>query len=426
MTFLGLHKFSECDNGCVEPGSQRVPLGRKEASKTKALPRDCPGRRGPEDLSTMVRAPCLLLLLLLPPLPHVSATSAEPCEVDGDDFRCACNFTDPQPDWADALHCVSAVEVEIRGGGRSLEQFIKFANTDPKQYHDMIKALRLRHLTVGAAQVPAVLLLAALKVLGYSRVKELTLEDLEVTGTMPPPPLEATGPALATLSLRNVSWATGGAWLAELQQWLRPGLKALTIAQAHSLAFSCAELRTFQALTTLDLSDNPGLGERGLTAALCQHKFPALQVLALRNAGMETTNGVCLALAAAAVQPHRLDLSHNSLRVTAPDAPGCVWPSALSSLNLSFAGLEQVPKGLPAKLSVLDLSCNRLNRAPRPDELPKVSNLTMYGNPFLDHGDPKNQEDLENSGVVPACARSTLAVGMSGTLALLQGARAFA
>lgn len=54
MTFLGLHKFSECDNGCVEPGSQRVPLGRKEASKTKALPRDCPGRRGPEDLSTMV------------------------------------------------------------------------------------------------------------------------------------------------------------------------------------------------------------------------------------------------------------------------------------------------------------------------------------------------------------------------------------
>lgn len=372
-----------------------------------------------------MHAPCLLLLLL-PPLLHVSATTPEPCEVDEDDFRCVCNFTDPQPDWASAFQCVSAVEVEIRGGGRSLEPFIKFANTDPKQYCEVIKALRLRRLTVGSAQVPAVLLRAVLNALGHSRLKDLTLEDLEITGTMPPPPLEATGLALATLSLRNVSWATAGTWLAELQQWLRPGLKVLNIAQAHSLAFSCAELRTFQALTTLDLSDNPSLGERGLTAALCQHKFPALQELALRNAGMETANGVCLALAAAAMQPHRLDLSHNSLRVTAPDAPGCVWPSSLSSLNLSFAGLEQVPKGLPAKLSVLDLSCNRLTREPRPDELPKVSSLTMYGNPFLDHGDPKDQEDLENSAVVPACARSTLAVGMSGTLALLQGAGALA
>lgn len=54
MTFLGLHKFSESDSGCVEPGSQRVPVGRKEASEAKALPRDCPGRGGPEDLSTMV------------------------------------------------------------------------------------------------------------------------------------------------------------------------------------------------------------------------------------------------------------------------------------------------------------------------------------------------------------------------------------
>lgn len=307
--------------------------------------------------------------------------------------------------------------MEIHGGGRSLEQFIKFADTDPKQYIDVVKSLRLRRLTLGAAQVPALLLVAFLRGLGYSRLNQLTLENLEVTGTMPRPPLEATGPALSTLSLRNVSWAAGSAWLAELQQWLKPGLKALNVARAPSLPFSCADLRPFHSLSSLDLSGNPGLGEHGLTAALCRNKFPALRELALRNAGMETPSGVCAALAAAGVQPRGLDLSHNSLRPAAAAAPRCIWPSSLSSLNLSSAGLEQVPEGLPAKLSVLDLSCNRLNRLPRPDELPEVSQLTLHGNPFLDKEDPKD------SGVNTVCATSTLATGMSGTLVLLQGTR---
>ncbi|EPY89853.1 monocyte differentiation antigen CD14 precursor [Camelus ferus] len=276
-------------------------------------------------------APVPYLLLLLLPLLRVSADELEPCQLDDEDFRCVCNFTDPEPDWSSALQCMVAVEVEIRGGGRSLEQFLKKANSDPKQYVDMVRALRLRRLT------------------------ELTLEDLEVTSLLPPPPVKDPGPALSTLRIHNVSWATG------------------------------------------DLSDNPGLSERGLTTALCPHKFPALQDLALRNAGMETPSGVCAALAAAGVQLHRLDLSHNSLRAAASDDP-----------------------------RVLDLSCNRLNRAPRPDELPEVSNLTLDGNPLLDPGALKHQEDPMPSGVVPACARSALTVGVSGTLALLQGARGYA
>lgn len=388
----------------------------------KALPRDL-GCRGPEDPSIMEPVPCLLLLLL--PLLRASTDTPEPCELDDDDIRCVCNFSDPQPDWSSALQCMPAVQVEMWGGGHSLEQFLRQADlyTDQRRYADVVKALRVRRLTVGAVQVPAPLLLGVLRVLGYSRLKELALEDIEVTGTAPPPPpLEATGPALSTLSLRNVSWPKGGAWLSELQQWLKPGLQVLNIAQAHTLAFSCEQVRTFSALTTLDLSENPGLGERGLVAALCPHKFPALQDLALRNAGMKTLQGVCAALAEAGVQPHHLDLSHNSLRA---DTQGCIWPSALNSLNLSFTGLQQVPKGLPAKLNVLDLSCNKLNRAPQPGELPKVVNLSLDGNPFLVPGASKLQEDLTNSGVFPACPPSPLAMGMSGTLALLQGARGF-
>ncbi|XP_049729778.1 monocyte differentiation antigen CD14-like [Elephas maximus indicus] len=366
----------------------------------------------------MELSPCLMLLLLLPPLLHTSEATPEPCELDDRDYRCACNFTDPEPDWSSGIQCMFAVEVEIRAGGRSLEKFLKSADPDSLEYADTVKALRVRRLTLGAARVPARLVFALLHALGYSRLKELTLEDLEVTGTYPPPPLEATGPALSALRLRNVSWATGGAWLAQLQQWLKPNLKVLSIAQAHPLAFSCEQLRTFPTLTTLDLSDNPGLGERGLASALCPHKFPALQDLGLRNTGMETPTGVCAVLAAAAVQPHRLDLSQNALRSTTnPGASGCIWPSALSSLNLSFAGLQQVPKGLPAKLSVLDLSRNRLNRAPRPEELPQVENLILDGNPFPDPGDPQPQES--SSSVTRACVHSLLAIGISGTLALL-------
>ncbi|XP_023405434.2 monocyte differentiation antigen CD14-like [Loxodonta africana] len=358
----------------------------------------------------MELAPCLMLLLLLPlQLLHASEATPEPCELDDEDFHCVCNFSDPEPDWSNGYQCMAAVEVKIRGGGHSLEKFLEIADTDPQRYTDVVKALRVRRLTLGAAQVPARLVFALLHALGYSRLKELTLEDLEITGTYPPPPLEATGPALSALRLRNVSWATGGAWLAQLQQWLKPNLKVLSIEQAHPLAFSCEQLRTFPTLTTLDLLDNPGLGERGLASALCPHKFPALQDLGLRNTGMETPTGVCAVLAAAAVQPHRLDLSQNALRSTTnPGASGCIWPSALSSLNLSFAGLQQVPKGLPAKLSVLDLSCNRLNRAPRPEELPQVENLILDGNPFLDPGVTKPHEGPQNSGVTGVCGHSAL------------------
>lgn len=366
------------------------------------------------------------LLLLLLKLVHASPAAPEPCELDQESeesVRCSCNFSDPQPDWSSAFQCAGATDVELYGGGRDLEHLLKRVDTEANlgQFVDIIRSLPLKRLTVRAARVPTRILFGALRVLGYSGLQELTLENLEVTGTASPPLLEATGPDLNTLRLRNVSWATRDAWLAELQQWLKPGLKVLSIAQAHSLNFSCDQVRVFPALATLDLSNNPELDERGLISALCPHKFPTLQVLVLRNAGMETLSGVCSALAAASVQLQGLDLSHNSLRDTA-GAPSCHWPSQLISLDLSFTGLERVPKGLPAKLVMLDLSYNRLERKPRPDELPKVENLSLQGNPFLDS---ESHSEKYNSGVDTTAAPSCLAVGLSGTLTLLLGDRLF-
>lgn len=363
------------------------------------------------------------LFLLLLTLVHASPVTPEPCELDEEGVRCSCNFSDPRPDWSSAFQCTAATDVEFYGGGRSLEPFLNRVDTeaDLGQFTDIIRSLPLTRLTLRAARVPTRILFGALRVLGHSGLKELTLENFEVTGTAPPRRLEAVGPDLNTLNLRNVSWATRDAWLAELQQWLKPGLRVLSIAQAHPLNFSCEQVRVFPALVTLDMSDNPELGERGLISALCPHKFPSLQVLALRNAGMETPSGVCSALAAARVPLQGLDLSHNSLRETA-GAPSCDWPSQLNSLNLSFTGLQRVPKGLPAKLSVLDLSYNRLDRKPRPDELPKVGNLSLKGNPFLDS---ESHSENYDAGVVTNTAPSSLAVGLSGTLALLLGDHLF-
>lgn len=371
---------------------------------------------------------CLLLLLLPPLLPHVSADTPEPCQLDDEDVRCFCNFTDPEPNWSSAFQCTVAVEVEIRGGGRGLEQFLRYANTDPSQYVDMIKALRLRRLTLADARAPIQLLVSLLGALGFSqRFKELTLEDMEITGTLPQAPLEATGPALSTLRFRNVSWPSGGTWLSYLQRLLKPGLKVLSITQTPTLAFACAQLDPFPVLSSLDLSENPALDERGLQDALCTKKFPVLQDLALRRAGVQTLDKVCLALAAAGVRPHSLDLSHNALRTPGPGAAAlCVWPSELNALVLSFAGLEQVPRGLPAKLGVLDLRGNRLKREPGRDELPEVNTLILDGNPFLDPEPAKHHETLRKSGAVPACATSSLAVGLAGAAMLLRGAPGFA
>lgn len=365
------------------------------------------------------------MFLLLLTLAHAFPATPEPCELDEDGVRCACNFSDPQPNWSSAFLCTGAIDVTFYGGGRNLEHFLKRVNTEAnpsKQITDVLESLLWQRLTLGNSRVPAPMLFGVLRLLGFTNLKELTLENLEVTGTALPPLLEASGPNLDTLRLSNVSWATGDAWLAELQQWLKPGLKVLHIAQAHSLNFSCEQVRVFPALATLDLSDNPELGERGLISALCRNKFPSLKILALRNAGMETPSGVCSALAAASLQLEELDLSHNSLRNT-EGAPGCDWSSKLNSLNLSYTELEQVPKGLPAKLNVLDLSYNRLDRQPRPDELPKVVHLSLTGNPFLDS---ESHSAGYNSGVVIAPVRSSLAMGLSAMLAVLQGAGLFA
>lgn len=193
--------------------------------------------------------PCLLLLLL-PPL-RVSADTTEPCELDDDDFRCVCNFTDR------SLTGLAPFSVWLPSRWRSvaaataLDQFLKGVNTDPKQYADTIKALRVRRLKLGTSHRFLLnFLVAVLRALRYSRLKELTLEDLEVTGPTPRrlwKPLGLRSPPSVSVTCRG---QPRGAWLGELQQWLKPGLRAHEHCPKHTrLPFRAQGSPPSEALT---------------------------------------------------------------------------------------------------------------------------------------------------------------------------------
>lgn len=72
------------------------------------------------------------------------------------------------------FRCMVAVESEIRGGSLAWTGFLKESTPTRSSMLSTIKALRVRRLKLGAAQVPAQLLVAVLRALGYSRLKELT------------------------------------------------------------------------------------------------------------------------------------------------------------------------------------------------------------------------------------------------------------
>ncbi|XP_051834517.1 monocyte differentiation antigen CD14 [Antechinus flavipes] len=320
-----------------------------------------------------------LLLLLLSPLLLLPWPSSAICILDEEGDNCFCNFSTPEPNWNSLQMCLSSVEVEIHGGGHNLDIFLpKGGLADPRQAADLLRSLRLKRLKLKDAQVPAPLLYQLLQALTYTRTQELSLEDLGVSH----PPLQPRSPsdhalALKALKLNRVSPAGEGDLMAAILTWLKPGLKTLSLTDSGLSSVPCSNLGTFKELSSLDLSDNPAIGESGLTAALCLKEFQELRDLALRNTSLQSLGGVCGALEARGVKVQRLDISYNELRDT--PSTQCTWPPTLTSLNLSHAKLKCVPKSLPQRLQQLDLSHNLLTKQPTLDQ---VTELVLEGNPF--------------------------------------------
>ncbi|XP_068960479.1 monocyte differentiation antigen CD14 isoform X2 [Petaurus breviceps papuanus] len=367
-------------------------------------------------------------LLLLSPLLLLPWSSSAFCILDDEGDNCFCNFSAPEPKWDDIVICLSALGVEILGGGHNLDTFLHKDIADPRKAADVLRALRLRRLKLKEALVPAPLLHQFLRALTYTRIKELALEDLVISH----PPLQPRSPidgdlTLTVLNLSRVSLAGESNLLASIGPWLKPGLKALSLTGLGLSNVPCTDLDTFKELNSLDLSDNPEIGESGLTSASCFKDFRALRDLALRNTSLQSLGQVCRGLEATGTNVQRLDISYNELKAT--PSTQCTWPPTLISLNLSHMKLKCVPTPLPTKLQQLDLSYNLLTKRP---ELPQETELILEGNPFASSGVPDKlqgeqaPDDCNVSSRAPKSLGTLLALQVSAILALLRGVRGFA
>ncbi|XP_072486627.1 monocyte differentiation antigen CD14 [Notamacropus eugenii] len=373
-----------------------------------------------------------LLLLLLSPLLWLPSSSSAFCTLDEEGDNCFCNFSAPEPKWNDIAMCISAVEVEILGGSHNLETFLQKDFAVSSKAVDFLKALRLKRLKLKEALIPAPLLYQFLRALTYTRMKELALEDLVISH----PPLQPRSPIdndlpLTALNLNRVSLAGESNLLAAIGPWLKPGLKALRLTGLGLGNVPCPDLGTFKELNFLDLSDNPEIGESGLTRALCLKELQELQDLVLRNTSLQSLGKVCLGLEATGTNVQRLDISYNELK----DMPTtqCTWPPTLISLNLSHAQLKCVPKPLPTNLRQLDLSYNLLRKKPIFNELPQETEVILEGNPFANSSVSAKLQgkqkplDCDVSSRGSKSGGTPLALQVSGTaaLALLRGVRGF-
>ncbi|XP_043846058.1 monocyte differentiation antigen CD14 [Dromiciops gliroides] len=370
-------------------------------------------------------------LLLLSPLLLLSRSSSDPCILlDEEGENCFCNFSTPEPEWNSITMCISSKEVAIHGGGHNLDVFLQQGGAaDPSKAADVLRALGLRRLKVKEAQVPALLLYQLLRALTYTRIQELTLEDLVISHPpLPPPSPTDRDLSLRALHLRRVSLAGEGNFPVSIVPWLKPGLKALSLTGLGLSNVPCPDLGTFKELNSLDLSDNPEIRESGLTSAACPKEFQALKDLELRNTSLQSLEGVCRGLEAMGTNVRRLDISYNELRDTA--GTQCTWPPTLLSLNLSHAKLQSVPASLPKKLQQLVLSYNLLEKKP---ELPQVTDLILEGNPFTScNVTDKSQGEqapescwLSSGGIRSVSTPCVLQASGTAALALLRGVRAF-
>ncbi|XP_074068935.1 monocyte differentiation antigen CD14 isoform X2 [Macrotis lagotis] len=303
---------------------------------------------------------------------------------------------------------------------------------DPSKGADLLRALRLKRLKLKEAEVPAPLLRQLLRALTYTRIKELALEDLVISHLpLQPPSLIDSDLLLEALHLSRVSLAGEGNLLGAIGSWLKPELEALNLTGLGLTSVPCSDLGTFKKLNSLDLSDNPELGESGLTEAICLKEFQTLQHLALRNTSLQSLGRVCQGLVATGANVQRLDISYNELEDTS--LTQCTWSPTLISLNLSHGKLKCVPTSLPKNLQQLDLSYNLLMKQPVAEELPQVTDLILEGNPFtLSNASAKLQGkeapyscQVRSKGSKSIGTPLALQVSGPAALVLLRGVRGF-
>ncbi|NXG46793.1 TLR2 protein, partial [Psilopogon haemacephalus] len=278
------------------------------------------------------------------------------CFLNRTQEHCAC-YNLSEESVGSIVQCLPATVVEFWGGELESYATLPIGDPDPAAI-DMLGSLLVRKIVFGDLLVPEELLARVLRFFSYTQVRELAFESCAFEGRGDWRAMAGQELPIVALRFHQVSSAPLAGReqdLALLGSWLR-ALQELTLTSCRLSSLPCAVGRLLPALRCLDLAHN-SLDEQSLGAAFCREAFPQLRQLSLRRNLLGSYHGVCRSLRLL-LQLQHLDLSQNKLL----PAPGssCLWPPSLRTLNLSDAGLDEVPAPLPPGLEVLDLSRNHL------------------------------------------------------------------
>lgn len=133
-------------------------------------------------------------------------------------------------------------------------------------------------------------------------------------------------------------------------------VKRITVESSKVFLVPCALSQHLKSLEYLDLSDNL-MVEESLRNSACEHAWPLLQTLTLRQnrlKSLERTGETLLTLK----NLTNLDISKNNY-VSMPET--CQWPDQLKYLNLSNTRIHSVTHCIPRTLEILDISSNNLD-----------------------------------------------------------------
>ncbi|NWV66262.1 TLR2 protein, partial [Malurus elegans] len=256
------------------------------------------------------------------------------------------------------IQCLAATVVEFQGG--DVEKYIAFPISDlDSSTIETLGSLIVQKIIIANVLVPEILLARVLRFFSYTHVRELAFKSCIFQGSGDWSDMDGQTLPIRSLSFHNVTSAplTGQEQaFSSLSRWLEV-LEELTVTSSRVTNLPCAVGRVLGALRSLDLAQN-SLGDGSLSPTFCQGAFPQLQELSLHHNNLRSYHSVCEGVQLLLRLRH-LDLSHNSL--VAEPSSSCLWPASLRHLNLSNAGLDNVPTPLPPSLEVLDMSHNHLH-----------------------------------------------------------------
>lgn len=133
-------------------------------------------------------------------------------------------------------------------------------------------------------------------------------------------------------------------------------VKRIVIESSKVFLVPCSLSQHLKSLEYLDLSDNL-MFENLLTNSACEHAWPSLQTLILKQNHLTSLKKIGEALLTLKNLTN-LDISKNNFH---PIPKTCQWPGKMKYLNLSNTRIHSLTRCIPQTLEILDISNNNLD-----------------------------------------------------------------